>query len=52
MIETASFNIDSPNININKVLSTPSSLNIDKTQTGSVAEIKAPNAKHAVRLKS
>lgn len=50
MIETASFRIDSPNIKENNVLFTPTSLKIDNTATGSVADINAPNAKQAVKL--
>ena len=52
MIETASFNIDSPNINENKDGLTPTSLKIDNTATGSVADIKAPNAKQANKFNS
>ena len=52
MIATASFKIDSPNIIAKRCLSTFISLKIDKTETGSVAEIKAPNAKLAPSVKS
>lgn len=49
-MDTASLRIDSPNIRENKVASTPTSLNIDNTATGSVADIRAPKAIQAVKL--
>lgn len=50
IIAMASFKIDSPNIKEKRVESTPNSLNIASTATGSVAEIKAPKAKLAVKV--
>lgn len=44
-IDMASLNILSPNMRIYRVGSTFISLNIASTATGSVADIKAPNAK-------
>lgn len=44
-IDIASLNILSPNIKVYKVMSTSISLNIDKTATGSVDEIRDPNAR-------
>jgi uncharacterized membrane protein len=52
MIETASLRIDSPKMRINKFLSTPISLKIPKTATGSVALIRELNAKDSFRVQS
>lgn len=49
MIDIASLSILSPKIKLNNTLSTPSSLNMPKTATGSVADIRAPNAKQEFR---
>jgi hypothetical protein len=45
--QTASFKTDSPNTKAYKLTSEPSSWNIDRTVTGSVADIRAPNIRHS-----
>ena len=49
-IATASFKTLSPKTNANRSTSTFRSLNMDRTVTGSVAEIIAPNQKQSFRV--
>lgn len=50
-IATASFKTDSPNTFEYKLGSTPSSLKMDKTVTGSVADKMAPKNMQSMRLR-
>jgi hypothetical protein len=49
-IATASFKTLSPKTNANRSTSTFRSLNMDRTEIGSVAEITAPNQKQSFRV--
>ena len=51
-IPMASLNTDSPNTSAYRLTSASSSLKMAKTETGSVAEIKEPNAKDSLRVNS
>lgn len=51
-IATASLNIDSPKTIVYKFMSAFISLKIESTETGSVAEIKAPKANDSFNVNS